>query len=342
MNLANLSIETQNNNIHRRASLVSNKILELIVLPTERCNFRCIYCYEDHQTGRMAQETVNGIKNLIYKRCEEKKEFKLFISWFGGEPLIAKDIVYDISGYATGLSRKYTNFYYEGSMTTNGYLLDIDTLNKLAESGVKRYQISLDGPHEIHDRSRRRADGKGTFDRIWSNLLAIRDSSLPVDVLLRLHFTPDSIKLLDTLIENIRKEFIQDKRFSFLFKPIGRFGGDNDESINIFTSQQELKDAIYSLGNKLFSGVTLPQIYNGNSEDNVCYASRPNSLVIRANGDVGKCTVALEDPRNKIGTLKPDGTLELIPGRLAPWVRGIQTLDPRDLSCPKSKLPSIK
>ena len=270
MNLANLSIETQKNDIHRRASLVSSKILELTILPTERCNFRCVYCYENYQKGRMSQEMVNAIKNLIYKRCKEGKEIKLGISWFGGEPLLTKDIVYEVSGYATALSHEYPNFHYEGGMTTNGYLLDIDTLSKLTEFGVKRYQISLDGPQEIHDKSRIRANGKGTFARIWSNLLAIRDSSLPVSIMLRLHFTPDTINLLDPLIENIRKEFIQDKRFSFLFKPIGRFGGDNDESINIFTSQQELKDAIYSLVNKLFSGVTLPQIYNGNSEDNVC------------------------------------------------------------------------
>ena len=74
-------------------------------------------------------------------------------------------------------------------------------------------------------------------------------------------------------------------------------------------------------------------------DDYICYASKPNSLVIRSNGDVGKCTVALYDERNKIATLRPDGTLNVIPGRLAPWIRGIKDLDAATLACPLVGLP---
>ncbi|MFM6199382.1 MAG: radical SAM domain-containing protein, partial [Dolichospermum sp.] len=79
---------------------------------------------------------------------------------------------------------------------------------------------------------------------------------------------------------------------------------------------------------------------NDVSPEYVCYAARPNSLVIRANGKVNKCTVALPDERNDVGTLQPDGQLKLIPGRFAPWVRGIETLDFETLGCPLVSLPS--
>jgi molybdenum cofactor biosynthesis enzyme MoaA len=36
------------------ASTLSNRIQQLILLPTERCNFRCTYCYEDFVLGRMS------------------------------------------------------------------------------------------------------------------------------------------------------------------------------------------------------------------------------------------------------------------------------------------------
>ncbi|MBD1835210.1 hypothetical protein H6F61_21610 [Cyanobacteria bacterium FACHB-472] len=49
--------------------------------------------------------------------------------------------------------------------------------------------------------------------------------------------------------------------------------------------------------------------------------------------------MALYDDRNKIASLQPDGTLKLIPGRLAPWVRGIETLDTATLHCPLVNLP---
>ena len=42
----------------RLASCLSNRRLELIVMPTEQCNFRCIYCYEDFRMGRMNSDTV--------------------------------------------------------------------------------------------------------------------------------------------------------------------------------------------------------------------------------------------------------------------------------------------
>ncbi|MEH1770949.1 MAG: radical SAM protein [Nostoc sp.] len=321
----------------RRARLISDKLLELIILPTEQCNFRCIYCYEDFSIGRMQPETIAGIKAILNKRCPNLSYLNL--SWFGGEPLVAKNIVLDISEYALSLVSKYPHIHYSGNMTTNGYLLDLNTASALANVGVIKYQISLDGPREIHDQSRIRADGKSTFERIWTNLLAIRDSSLPIYLNLRLHFTVDTVKLIDPLLEDIKREFLPDSRFSIYFKSIERLGGSNDASIKIY-SETEKNAAIKTLEAKLF-GENLQSPQNTAFPDNyVCYASRPNSLVIRANGSVGKCTVALSDERNNIGTLRSDGRLDLIQGRFAPWVRGIQTLDPDVLGCPLVSLPT--
>lgn len=315
---------------------ISNLFFQLIILPTEKCNFRCTYCYEDFAAGRMKQETILGIKALLERRCANLRY--LNISWFGGEPLTAKDIVVEISKYATSLVYRYPQLRYVGDMTTNAYLLDYETVSSLANVGVRNYQISLDGPREIHNKSRLRADGSSTYDQIWANLLAIRYSSLPVSVTLRIHFTVDTLILLDPLIEDIKREFMPDSRFSVLFKAVERLGGPNDASIKLF-SEVEKEEAIKSLQTKLF-GENLASPQNNSLTDNyICYASRPNSLVIRANGDVGKCTVALYDERNKIATLQPDGTLKLIPGRLAPWVRGIETLDPDTLTCPLMNLP---
>lgn len=323
----------------KRARLISDKSLQLIILPTEQCNFRCIYCYEDFSIGRMKLETISGIKALLEKRCPNLSYLNL--SWFGGEPLVAKDILLDISEYAISLASQYSHLHYSGSITTNAYLLDINTASALANVGVTHYQISLDGPREIHDKSRIRADGKSTFDRIWTNLLAIRDSLLPVSILLRLHFTADTFNLLVPLLEDIKREFLPDLRFSAFFKGIEHLGGPNDASIKIF-SETEKNAAIKILEAKLFGfGDNFKSPQNAAVPDNaVCYAARPNSLVIRANGKVGKCTVALTDERNDIGTLQPDGKLKLIPGRFAPWVRGIETLDSDELACPLVSLPT--
>ncbi|MBW4428469.1 MAG: radical SAM protein [Nostoc desertorum CM1-VF14] len=323
-------------NINLNKIGISNQFFHLIILPTEKCNFRCTYCYEEFAAGRMNKETIIGIKALLERRSADLKY--LNIDWFGGEPLVAKDVVLEISEYAKALVYRYPQLNYRGSMTTNAYLLDYKTVSALANAGVREYQISLDGPREVHDKSRIRADGRSTYDRIWTNLLAIRHSSLPVSILLRIHFTVDTFKLLNPLIEDIRREFLPDSRFSIVFRPISHLGSPNDASIKIF-SGVEKEEAVKSLQTKLF-GEHLESPQNlCEPNDYVCYASRPNSLLIRSNGDVGKCTVALYDERNKIATLQPDGTLKLIPGRLAPWVRGIETLDFDTLGCPLVGLP---
>src|SRR5690242_7308023 len=79
------------------ANAFSNSNLQLILFPTEQCNFRCTYCYEDFALGRMSDEIISGVKNLIAKRKDLKH---LNIMWFGGEPTAALDIVLDISTFA--------------------------------------------------------------------------------------------------------------------------------------------------------------------------------------------------------------------------------------------------
>jgi len=57
-----------------------NDILKLTLFPTEQCNFRCTYCYEDFEIGRMSPDTIEGVKALIDTRARELTE--LHVSWF--------------------------------------------------------------------------------------------------------------------------------------------------------------------------------------------------------------------------------------------------------------------
>ena len=70
------------------------------------------------------------------------------------------------------------------------------------------------------------------------------------------------------------------------------------------------------------------------SEPYICYAARPNSLLIRSNGRIGKCTVAFDDDRNDLGKVEDDGTISIDNQKLTPWIRGLGTLDVADTGCP--------
>lgn len=305
--------------------------LHLILLPTERCNFRCAYCYEDFAIGRMRPETVLAVKRLIDRRLDDLRS--LSVSWFGGEPMLARGVVEDISEHIVQARAERPNpFHYVADMTTNGYLLDNIRVERLADLGIRLFQISLDGPEALHDRTRLRADKKGTFAKIWHNLLAIRDANAPADVLLRVHLTPDNLSVMPEFLTRVRETFLWDRRFKVLLKAVEHLGGPNDATMEILPMDAQER-IIGELERIVRDGVDPDAVF---STPEICYASRPNSLVIRADGRVGKCTVALADDRNTLGQLLPDGSLQIDQTRLRPWLHGWASGDLEALACPYS------
>lgn len=312
------------------AQSVTPRYLELILLPTEKCNFRCTYCYEDFAIGKMKPEVVSAIKKLMDKRVEEGLT-QLKLSWFGGEPLLAKDIMLDLSAYATNLSQTHSQLHYQGSATTNGYLLTLDTLTRLGELGLREFQVSLDGLESVHDQTRRLANGQGSFAKIWANLLAAKASELNFAITLRLHVTPRNTDSLEALIREINDTFSGDSRFKVFLKAIENLGGPNAATVETITAQ-ERSQVMSRLIALVDPSIQVEKIES--RKPYICYAAQANSFLIRANGRVGKCTVALNDERNDIGFITPEGQLKLDNDKLAPWVRGLVTQDLTSLACP--------
>lgn len=317
---------------------INPRRLELIILPTEKCNLRCGYCYEDFKIGRIRPETVQGIKALIKKRAEDLLLLKL--SWFGGEPLLASNEILDICHYANQQTKRNPNLRIISGMTTNGVLLTPDLAKKLDSVGVKQYQISLDGPQELHDKSRVTVNGKGSYDAIWQNLIALSRTKIQFHIVLRVHYQLSTWREVLPLLDLIKKEFGEDTRFEVLFKAILRLGGKNDESIVSLNAEQKInieKELIERVkGRNAVENYKKIEYVEGNekAESNVCYAAKANSLLIRANGRINKCTVALNDDSNDIGSINIDGTLSIDKGKLAPWLKGIETNSDFELGCP--------
>lgn len=313
------------------AQSLSNKSLELILFPTEQCNFRCTYCYEDFALGRMKKEVVSGIKQLIRRRAIDLTH--LHVSWFGGEPLMAKDIVADICETARECAEKSPALCYSGSITTNAYLLNGPTLELLNSRGVKSFQITLDGPKHLHDSTRRRADGRGTFDQVWENLIVMLESDLDFQATLRLHITRDNLQAMPNFVRHLRDTFGKDSRFLFYLRPISKLGGPNDDKLPTLDRDQ-WDTVINDLRELMQPGKTQP-----NENDHpVCYAAKPNSYLIRSDGRIGKCTVMLKDSRNTIGHIDASGAMHIDDRKLSPWLRGWEQFDAFSLSCPMQTL----
>lgn len=146
----------------------SRHSLSLTINPTLACNFRCPYCFEkEHRPKYMTDEVEDRIMELVRNSVGSQR---IFVTWFGGEPLLGFNIIKRLTEKLKGIGKPY-----EAGMITNGYLLTDEVIKSLEPLCVRRLQITLDGRREIHDSRRHLADGGPTYDVIIKNIARCRD-----------------------------------------------------------------------------------------------------------------------------------------------------------------------
>lgn len=96
--------------------------LELVIMPTMQCNFRCAYCYENFQMKPIDDAGVTSIIKYLHRTLSRYSG--LAIDWFGGEPLLALDQMEKITEQALKCCSQL-KIPYHSSITTNGYLLTL-------------------------------------------------------------------------------------------------------------------------------------------------------------------------------------------------------------------------
>lgn len=296
-----------------------NDTMELILLSTEDCNFRCKYCYEQFLRGTMLPEVRNNIKQLVKNRAETIRNFG--IHWFGGEPLYGFAAIEDLAPFFCEMADK-NHWNYSATITTNAYLLTPEIAAKLLSWKVRNYQITVDGVEEQHNLNRPARDGSGTFDVIFNNLREFAKLPDPFVVRLRVNFDNDTHPYLTKFLDMLQQSFGSDSRFRLAFHPVGKWGGGNDDNLDV-CGDRESFGVMQSLHEQSSErGLAHSTFLDGNVfGGQVCYAARPYNFIIGANGAVMKCTVALDQTDyNIVGHLRDGGQLVLDPEKWAKWV----------------------
>ena len=290
----------------------------MILLPHEDCNFRCEYCYETHERGKMESDVILGLKALAAEKAKEGRNVS--VSWFGGEPLLAKDIIYDLSDSFICSCDKY-GVSYSSSITTNGYFLTREVVANLLKRQVKRFQVTLDGPEAFHDKTRKLAGGGETYKTIIYNLEEMCKSDLDFYVTIRVNYNNESAVIMEDFFSNIAETFAKDSRFGLVFMPVGKLGGPNDGNLNVCSAAQRLvtETGLYKTYAKVGNIDKLVK-ERLQSHGQVCYAGLESSIVVGVNGTIYKCTVAFDDPLNHVGKLAKDGSMIIDRRRWDLWV----------------------
>ena len=124
---------------------------------TERCNLRCRHCYQQRKKpqemtiGELKQEIDGATEMLQAWETEYNISLTPSIHFTGGEPFLYKGL-WNVITHARQSG-------YKVSILTNGCLIMKDDARKASDLGIADIQISLEGPHEIHDSIR----GNGSF-----------------------------------------------------------------------------------------------------------------------------------------------------------------------------------
>jgi uncharacterized protein len=295
-------------------------VLDLTLLASEDCNFRCIYCYEKFARGTMIPEVRRGVKTYVKSRLPRLRA--LTIGWFGGEPLYGFAAIEDLAPFFLEAAQE-RSLAFSSHMTTNGYLLTPEVAKRLLSWRINQFQITLDGPPTCHDHSRPSRDGGKTFDIILANLRALGGRPEEFRVDLRVNFNPQNAPEIGAFLDLMEQEFGQDRRFRMRFRPVGKWGGDQDGSLEVcgLGEGEQLIQEFERLARE--KGLALADGFKSGSYfgAQVCYAARPYHLIVGASGKLMKCTVALDqDERNIVGHITPEGRIEMDHAKLAAWV----------------------
>ena len=310
----------------------SSRFLQLIILPMEQCNFRCVYCYESYSAGRIEDKVVEGIKNLLIARSKDLDV--LSIGWFGGEPTLAYDVVVDLMKFIKYDCPHNPEMRLISDISTNGYLLTADRIRELVSLGVTHFQVTFDGDKDQHDKLRILIGNRPTFNAIWKNVLVAKNSEIDFTMTIRIHVNKNNVESVRRFIYMAAQNLSGDHRFRFFIRELSQLGGNNDQFLPIFTNNREIEEILKDLRSEASNlGLELYKEGSYNYVD-ICYAAMPNSFVIRSNGEVNKCTVALNDGKNRVGKLLRDGTLQLDKEKMIWWIRGMFSDDKDQLACP--------
>ncbi len=144
---------------------------------TQQCNLRCEYCaysgdYENRAHTNLVMSPDLARKSIDFVFAHSRDVDTVSIGFYGGEPLLAFDLVKECIAYAEESGEGKETLF---TITTNGTLLDRDTVGFLAAHDVQ-LMISLDGPKFMHDKHRKYAYGnRGSFEKIMNNIEMVRE-----------------------------------------------------------------------------------------------------------------------------------------------------------------------
>jgi uncharacterized protein len=290
----------------------------LTIAPTLMCNFGCDYCFQgcNKPTGKMSAVVQDATVAFVALAARSIKH--LGIAWYGGEPLLALDVIEELSVRLIALSAE-RGLKYDASIVTNGYRLDARVAEKLHALKVSLAQITLDGAESDHDQRRTMLGGQPTFKRIVANLRSVVEA-VPLKLSVRVNIDSRNRSAITALLDRLADHgFGRRENFSVYFAPVEAITEGCHNVAQLCMSKSEYGELETELTRHAYErGLTslpYPPRFRG-----ICAAIRPKGFVVAPSGDLHKCWDTISMPSQRVGTVFDLRSLDH-DERVMKWVR---------------------
>ena len=302
--------------------IASPAVRALSLAVAQKCNLGCSYCYAQGGSfggaaKSMPPETALRAVQMLFGSARPGERVNL--AFLGGEPLVARDVIRLATERAVELSNQ-TGVTVGFSITTNGTLVTSDDAEFFEANGFA-VTVSLDGPKETHDRLRPYKSGRGSWERIISNIAPLLAVQRKMQVSARVTVTPHNLNLKETLDEFVSMGF-----HSVGFSPLLRSSTGADELGHaeletmlggMVSCGEEFERRIVAGDRYPFANMVnaMRELHRGTHRPYPCGAGA-GYLGVSADGDLAACHRFVDDEDGAMGNLTSGVNLE----RQALWL----------------------
>jgi len=275
--------------------------MTLTIMPTAACNFGCDYCFQgaDKPQEWMSKEVQAQLSAFVEEKMPQLKN--LSVTWYGGEPLLAMDVIRDVSKELSKVCQRH-GVSFSAMVVTNGYRLTRALADELYELGVRVVQVTLDGPCEVHDQRRHLLGGQGTYKRIVDNLAdAVGQTKMKYSV--RVNVDSRDASRIGELLEDLAGRGLNNRNnLSVYPAPVESYTeGCHEVSEFIMNREQyaQVEVDFLTQGRRLkLVGSPTPPLFSSQ-----CGAIKASAYVVTPTGELHKCWNTVNEADKRVGSI---------------------------------------
>lgn len=285
-----------------------NQFQSLYLICSTACNLDCDYCFYRNSASNslmhrqmmsfeIAKKALDDFKKIVEHNIKDKNYWQQ-ITFYGGEPLLNKKMLYLTIPYARKLFGNDTNLV----INTNAVLLEDADIQLFKDNNVE-VQISLDGDKYTHDLHRKTHDNKPTYNIVVNNIKKLLNNG--VKVLPMITATDDNINNFSERIYSIVEDLkIEDYAVNILIT--NSFTTSDEYAEKLAT---EMLKAYQDFGN-IANDYAFVELYNKligldkSISKNSCGSSR--KITVFPDGKVFACQALEKVNENKMGLINEE------------------------------------